>query len=127
MHLSSITLTFIFSHRCLLSALALMSLLSHTRSSEMHCRSLLCLLTEQEWALCACFSLIIPAQVHSVASTGIEFRVNGDELGHLLGHRQADLPSPVRYVKNLWEAGAHLSITSSPRPREGRDYFIGKS
>lgn len=37
--------------------------------------------------------------------SGIEFRVNGHEIGHLHGDRLADLPFPVRMRKELVEAG----------------------
>src|SRR5918994_1821572 len=36
---------------------------------------------------------------------GVEFRVNGHEIGHLHGERMADLPFPVRMRKELVEAG----------------------
>lgn len=36
---------------------------------------------------------------------GIEFRVNGHEIGHLHGDRLADLPFPVRMRKELVESG----------------------
>ncbi len=36
---------------------------------------------------------------------GIEFRVNGHEIGHLHGDRQADLPFPLRVRKELVESG----------------------
>ncbi len=36
---------------------------------------------------------------------GVEFRVNGHEIGHLHGDRQADLPFPVRTRKELVESG----------------------
>ena len=36
---------------------------------------------------------------------GVEFRVNGHEIGHLHGDRMADLPFPVRMRKELVEAG----------------------
>ena len=36
---------------------------------------------------------------------GIEFRVNGHEIGHLHGNRQADLPFPVRTREELVAAG----------------------
>ena len=36
---------------------------------------------------------------------GVEFRVNGHEIGHLHGDRLADLPFPVRTRKELVEAG----------------------
>ena len=40
---------------------------------------------------------------------GVEFRVNGHEIGHLHGDRVADLPFPVRMRKELVESGkAHL-------------------
>ena len=44
---------------------------------------LLYLIMLQAWALRAYFSLFIAAQLSSVASTGIEFRVIRDELGHV--------------------------------------------
>jgi hypothetical protein len=37
---------------------------------------------------------------------GVEFRVNGHEIGHLHGERMADLPFPVRMREELVEAGA---------------------
>jgi hypothetical protein len=37
---------------------------------------------------------------------GVEFRVNGHEIGHLHGDRMADLPFPVRTREALVEAGA---------------------
>ena len=36
---------------------------------------------------------------------GVEFRVNGHEIGHLHGSRLADLPFPVRMRKDLVETG----------------------
>jgi hypothetical protein len=36
---------------------------------------------------------------------GVEFRVNGHEIGHLHGERMADLPFPVRMRKELVAAG----------------------
>jgi Family of unknown function (DUF5519) len=36
---------------------------------------------------------------------GVEFRVNGHEIGHLHGDSLADLPFPVRVRKELVEAG----------------------
>lgn len=36
---------------------------------------------------------------------GVEFRVNGHEIGHLHGDRMVDLPFPVRMRKELVEAG----------------------
>ena len=36
---------------------------------------------------------------------GVEFRVNGHEIGHLHGNRLADLPFPVRMRKELVAAG----------------------
>lgn len=36
---------------------------------------------------------------------GIEFRVNGHEIGHLHGDRLADLPFPVKMRKELVESG----------------------
>lgn len=36
---------------------------------------------------------------------GVEFRVNGHEIGHLHGDRLADLPFPVRMRKELVGAG----------------------
>jgi hypothetical protein len=36
---------------------------------------------------------------------GVEFRVNGHEIGHLHGSRLADLPFPVRTRKDLVAAG----------------------
>jgi hypothetical protein len=36
---------------------------------------------------------------------GVEFRVNGHEIGHLHGSRWADLPFPVRTRKELVAAG----------------------
>lgn len=36
---------------------------------------------------------------------GVEFRVNGHEIGHLHGERMVDLPFPVRMRKELVEAG----------------------
>ena len=37
---------------------------------------------------------------------GVEFRVNGHEIGHLHGDSLADLPFPVRMRKELVEAGS---------------------
>jgi hypothetical protein len=37
---------------------------------------------------------------------GVEFRVNGHEIGHLHGERMADLPFPVRMREELVAAGA---------------------
>ncbi len=40
---------------------------------------------------------------------GVEFRVNGHEIGHLHGDRMADLPFPIRMREELVESGkAHL-------------------
>ena len=36
---------------------------------------------------------------------GVEFRVNGHEIGHLHGERMADLPFPVRMREELVAAG----------------------
>jgi Luciferase len=36
---------------------------------------------------------------------GVEFRVNGHEIGHLHGERMADLPFPVRTRRELVESG----------------------
>ena len=36
---------------------------------------------------------------------GVEFRVNGHEIGHLHGDRMADLPFPVRTREELVRAG----------------------
>jgi hypothetical protein len=36
---------------------------------------------------------------------GVEFRVNGHEIGHLHGDRMADLPFPVRMRKELVGSG----------------------
>jgi hypothetical protein len=36
---------------------------------------------------------------------GVEFRVNGHEIGHLHGDRMADLPFPVRVRRELVAAG----------------------
>lgn len=36
---------------------------------------------------------------------GVEFRVNGHEIGHLHGERMVDLPFPVKMRKELVEAG----------------------
>jgi hypothetical protein len=36
---------------------------------------------------------------------GVEFRVNGHEIGHLHGNRQADLPFPVRMREELVAEG----------------------
>ena len=36
---------------------------------------------------------------------GVEFRVNGHEIGHLHSDRMADLPFPVRMRRSLVEAG----------------------
>ena len=36
---------------------------------------------------------------------GVEFRVNGHEIGHLHGDRMADLPFPVRMREELVAAG----------------------
>lgn len=36
---------------------------------------------------------------------GVEFRVNGHEIGHLHGDRLADLPFPVEVRKELVESG----------------------
>ena len=45
----------------------------------------------------------VTAQPHRFG--GVEFRLNGHELGHLHGNRQADLPFPVRVRKELVAAG----------------------
>ncbi len=36
---------------------------------------------------------------------GVEFRVNGHEIGHLHGERMADLPFPVKTREELVESG----------------------
>ena len=36
---------------------------------------------------------------------GVEFRVNGHEIGHLHGDRMADLPFPVRMREEFVESG----------------------
>jgi Family of unknown function (DUF5519) len=49
----------------------------------------------------------VEASVHRFG--GVEFRVNGHEIGHLHGDRMADLPFPVRMREELVESGkAHL-------------------
>jgi hypothetical protein len=45
----------------------------------------------------------VEAEVHRFG--GVEFRVNGHEIGHLHGDRMADLPFPVRMREELVEAG----------------------
>lgn len=47
-------------------------------------------------------------QVASHRFGGIEFRVDGHEIGHLHGDRLADLPFPVRMRRELVEAGRAL-------------------
>ena len=42
---------------------------------------------------------------HAHRFGGIEFQLNGHELGHLHGSRQADLPFPVRVRQELVAAG----------------------
>jgi hypothetical protein len=46
---------------------------------------------------------------------GIEFRVNGHEIGHLHGSRWADLPFPVRVRKDLVAEGKARSHHVLPR------------
>lgn len=43
--------------------------------------------------------------VHPHRFGGVEFQLNGHELGHLHGSRQADLPFPVRVRQELVAAG----------------------
>jgi hypothetical protein len=50
-------------------------------------------------------SLITLEQIVNVASTGIEFRFNGYELGHPQCDQQADLPFPVRVREELMVSG----------------------
>ncbi len=45
----------------------------------------------------------VSAQPHRFG--GVEFQLNGHEIGHLHGGRQADLPFPVRVRKELVAAG----------------------
>ena len=45
----------------------------------------------------------VEARVHRFG--GVEFRVNGHEIGHLHGDRMADLPFPVRMREELVESG----------------------
>ena len=45
----------------------------------------------------------VEARPHRFA--GVEFRVNGHEIGHLHGERLADLPFPRRVREELVEAG----------------------
>jgi len=69
--LSSIIRTAVLSPRNLLLTLALVSLRSHTRSSLLHCKFPLCLLTQHPEAFSSSFSLIVLEQLDHVASTGI--------------------------------------------------------
>src|SRR5258708_24720713 len=60
---------------------------------------------------------------------GIEFRVNGHEIGHLHGSRQADLPFSLRTREELVAAGRGSLPTILP-PTGGGDYYLfctGKS
>ena len=45
----------------------------------------------------------VEERVHRLG--GVEFRVNGHEIGHLHGDRMADLPFPVTMREELVEAG----------------------
>ena len=45
----------------------------------------------------------VESRVHRFG--GVEFRVNGHEIGHLHGDRMADLPFPVRMREELVESG----------------------
>ena len=45
----------------------------------------------------------VEARVHRFG--GVEFRVNGHEIGHLHGDRLADLPFPVRMREELVDSG----------------------
>ncbi len=45
----------------------------------------------------------VEARVHRFG--GVEFRVNGHEIGHLHGDRMADLPFPVRMREELVASG----------------------
>ncbi len=45
-------------------------------------------------------------EVRAHRFSGVEFRVNGHEIGHLHGDRLADLPFPRRVREELVEAGA---------------------
>ena len=44
-------------------------------------------------------------EIRSHRFGGVEFRVNGHEIGHLHGERMADLPFPVRMREELVGAG----------------------
>jgi hypothetical protein len=45
----------------------------------------------------------VEARIHRFG--GVEFRVNGHEIGHLHGDRMADLPFPVRMREEFVESG----------------------
>src|SRR5258708_12996454 len=53
---------------------------------------------------------------------GIEFRVNGHEIGHLHGSRQADLPFSLRTREELVAAGRASLPHILPPPRGGSYY-----
>jgi hypothetical protein len=81
-HFSSIIRNPVFSPRNLLLTLALRS---HTRSSLLHCRCPLCLLTQHSEAFRSSFSLTMLEQLDHVASTGL-VQVENQGKGHV-GHR----------------------------------------
>src|SRR5258708_2597638 len=54
---------------------------------------------------------------------GIEFRVNGHEIGHLHGSRQADLPFSLRTREELVAAG-RASLHHIPPSPQGVAYYI---
>jgi hypothetical protein len=84
-HSSSFTRISVLSLRSLLPALGILSLHSHTRSSWLHCRCPLCLLTQHSEAFSLIFSLIMLEQLDHVASTGL-VHVENQGKGYV-GHR----------------------------------------
>ena len=51
---------------------------------------------------------------------GVEFRVNGHEIGHLHGGRWVDLPFPVRVRKELFRLN-YERLTARKRGSSGPD------
>src|SRR5260370_17981837 len=56
---------------------------------------------------------------------GIEFRVNGHEIGHLHGNRQPDLPFPVPVREDLVAAGRASLHHILPQTGWASDYSRG--
>src|SRR6266567_8575374 len=84
-HIKLINIVSVLSPRHLLPMLALVSLRSQTRSSWLHCRFPLCLLTQYSEAFSSSFSLIMLEQLDHLASTGL-VQVEKPGKGYV-GHR----------------------------------------